>query len=301
MSGPVEVVDAAGEVVRVSGVEPPEAMLWRHFRKVGVSLAHSGFVPQPYQGKPDEIMACLAYGHELGLGPMQSLQSIDVIQGKPTLKPETMRALIRAQGHSLTRIEASNTKVTLRGKRADTGDEETVTYTIEDARALGLTGKDNWKKQPRAMLTARATSEIGRSLFSDVIMGASYTPEELDTDTLVQVENTADRGGGTSGTTAPVDVTPSAEEALADPDVPTAPETLTEHDALVEEAVHATNQLSADEWRDFKRSSGIAASPAMWSDAHCHQVIAFANRAEPLLGGPEDVGARDAAEYTDAL
>lgn len=181
-----EVVDTPStDVVHVTGVEPPEAMMWKHFAAVASTLSSTDFVPLPYRNKKTAIMACLAYGHELGLGPMQSLQSIDVIQGKPTLKPETMRALIRGAGHSLTRTEATAERVSIHGKRRDTGDEETVTYTIEDARALGLTGKDNWKKQPRAMLTARATSEIGRSLFSDVIMGASYTAEELGDDSPV--------------------------------------------------------------------------------------------------------------------
>lgn len=192
---PAEETKPATDLVRVTGVEPPEAMLWRHFGKLGKMLADSAFVPSSFRVKvrdennnlieivkPAEVMATIAYGHEIGLGPMQSLQSFDVIKGKPTLKPETMRALIRSAGHSLVRLEATSEKVTFRGKRRDTGDEETVTYTIEDAKALGLTSKDNWKQQPRAMLTARCTGEIARSLFSDVIAGASYTPEEMDDD-----------------------------------------------------------------------------------------------------------------------
>lgn len=192
---PAEETKPAADLVRVTGVEPPEAMLWRHFGKLGKMLADSAFVPSSFRVKvrdennllveivkPAEVMATIAYGHEIGLGPMQSLQSFDVIKGKPTLKPETMRALIRSAGHSLVRLEATSEKVTFRGKRRDTGDEETVTYTIEDAKALGLTSKDNWKQQPRAMLTARCTGEIARSLFSDVIAGASYTPEEMDDD-----------------------------------------------------------------------------------------------------------------------
>jgi hypothetical protein len=211
------------EVVRITAVEPPEAMLWRHFDRLGKMLAPLGFVPASFRKRardpdsglmidfvnPAEVMAAIAYGHELGLGPMQSLQSLDVIQGKPTLKPETMRALIRAAGHSLVRVEATNEQVTFRGKRRDTGDEETVTYTIEDARALGLAGKDNWRKQPRAMLTARATSEIARSLFSDVIMGAGYTPEEMGDDPPSEPTGASEAAGAG-------DVPPGAPEAKAD-------------------------------------------------------------------------------------
>lgn len=184
----VAVAEPKAELVQSTGVEPPEAMLWRHFRKVALSLCHTAFVPEGFRGKPDETMAALAYGYELGLGPMQSLQSLDVIKGKPTMKPEMMRSLIRARGHSLVRTEATADHVTFHGVRIDNGDEETVTFTWAMAEAMQLTSKDNWRKMPRAMLTARCTAEIARSLFSDVIMGASYTPEELDGETPPEVD-----------------------------------------------------------------------------------------------------------------
>lgn len=171
------------ELVRTTGVETSEAMLWRHFAQVATTLNDTDFVPKDYRRKKQAIMACLAYGHEIGLGPMQALQGIDVISGKPTLKPEAMRAMILGAGHSLVRVESTDESCTFRGKRRDNGDEETVTFTIEQARRLGLTDKDNWRKQPKAMLTARCTGEIARSLFPDVIRGASYTPEEMGDDT----------------------------------------------------------------------------------------------------------------------
>ena len=52
-------------------------------------------------------------------------------------------------------------------------------FTIDDAKAMKLTGKGNWATMPRAMLMARVTSLLGRALFADVLLGMEYTPEEL--------------------------------------------------------------------------------------------------------------------------
>jgi hypothetical protein len=50
---------------------------------------------------------------------------------------------------------------------------------MDDAKRANLAGKGNWKSYPRQMLAARATSEIARLLFADLLHGLSYTPEEV--------------------------------------------------------------------------------------------------------------------------
>jgi len=42
-----------------------------------------------------------------------------------------------------------------------------------------LANKDNWKKYPKAMLRARAVSEMARTLFPDIIAGCGHTPDEI--------------------------------------------------------------------------------------------------------------------------
>lgn len=293
-----EVLDAPSTdlapVVQSTGVEPAEAMLWRHFGKLGNMLSQSAFVPSSFRTKvrdengdvieivkPVEVMAAIAYGHEIGLGPMQSLQSFDVIQGKPTLKPETMRAMIRAHGHSLARIEANDERVTFVGTRRDTGDTETVTYTIEDARALGLAGKDNWKKQPRAMLTARCTAEIARSLFSDVIAGASYTPEEMgeepvEDDTRRQEVARAVLEAGPDELMGELPTEPDEAQSLAAAAVDEA--ALRERDELVEMASGLVSDLATEAkpgWIAFMRSNGLSSNPERWTAAQARLVIGW--------------------------
>lgn len=155
-------------------------------------LAETEFVPKSLRGRAEATMACILYGRELGIGPMQALQSIAVIEGKPSAAPELMRALILRAGHTLE-VLASPTEATIEGKRCDNGSHAVVTFSLQDAvRAKLVQLKDGkpfarsqsgkalpWETYTEDMLVARATSRIARRLFSDVISGVSYTPEEM--------------------------------------------------------------------------------------------------------------------------
>jgi hypothetical protein len=147
--------------------------------KVAQKIANTPFVPTAFRGKPESVYAAVLYGEELGLGPMQSLTQIHVIEGKPSLSPEGMRGLVLKAGHRIDVKVAANDRVVLYGKRSDSGSEATVEWTMKDAQLAGLAGRGAWKTYPRAMLMARATSELCRMLFADIIAGLSYTPEEV--------------------------------------------------------------------------------------------------------------------------
>lgn len=150
-------------------------MMW----KVSQRVTNTPFVPKAMQGKPEAVLACILYGAEMGIGPMQSLNSIHVIEGRAAMSPELMRAMVARHGHRIDVIENSNTACEMKGVRNDTGGSATVRWTMEDAKLAGLAGKNNWKTYPRAMLMARCTSELCRILFPDIIAGLSYTPEEI--------------------------------------------------------------------------------------------------------------------------
>ena len=156
-------------------VQPDYEMTW----KLSQKISNTPFVPSALRGKNEAVLACILYGAELGLGPMQSLNSIHVIEGRTAMSPELMRAMVAKHGHRIDVIENSNTACEVKGTRADTGSTATVRWTMEDAKLAGLAGKNNWRTYPRAMLLARATSELCRIVFPDVIAGLSYTPEEV--------------------------------------------------------------------------------------------------------------------------
>jgi len=101
-------------------------------------------------------------------------------QGTPALSANALRAVVQAQGHEVWIVSSSDKKCVAKARRNGSEVEHTSTWTIERATALGLAGKDQWRKQPEAMLIARATSEVCRLVASDAILGIAYAVEELD-------------------------------------------------------------------------------------------------------------------------
>lgn len=156
------------------------------FVRLARGIADTEIVPVAFRKKPDTIVACFAKGFEMGMGPMQALDSFDVIQGKVAMKPEAMRALIMSHGHFFVLRDGMDN-----GKRfceaevrrsdwPDTQPNEVYRYDWDDAELAKLVGKDNWQKTPRAMLDARATGGAARRYFADVIQGMSYTTGEVE-------------------------------------------------------------------------------------------------------------------------
>lgn len=140
-------------------------------------LSKSNLVPKAYRGKAADIVVARLWGEEAGIGMFAALQYLDVIDGNPTVNADGCNALIRRAGHSLW-FEMSSEKCVAHGKRADTGDEMTVTWTMQMASQAGLANKQVWKQYAADMLKSRATTQIARALFADVLMGVKYTAEE---------------------------------------------------------------------------------------------------------------------------
>jgi hypothetical protein len=200
---------------------PPSAGELAQTWKLAESFARTEFVPTPLRGRPEAVMACMLAGRELGIGPMQALQKIHIIQGRPTLAAELMASLVRRAGHRIRTIERTATVATVEGARTDDPDAaEKITWTWEDAKRANLVGKDNWKQYPAAMLWARAVSALCRQLFPDVLAGMSYTPDEgSDTETIwgdPEVEDSGRLDGEMAPPVQPVGATAARMRAAQD-------------------------------------------------------------------------------------
>lgn len=144
-------------------------------------LAKSDIVPKDYQGKPGNVLVAIQWGMEIGLQPMQAMQNIAVINGRPSIWGDAMIALVRAcpafEYISETQTDKEATCVIKRK-----GEPEAVrTFSLEDAKRAGLTGKSGpWTQYPKRMMQMRARSWALRDVFPDVLKGMICAEEALD-------------------------------------------------------------------------------------------------------------------------
>jgi len=150
-------------------------------------LAQSTVIPSAYRRKGADIVAAGLAGRAFGWDVMTSMRNHHVIEGTASLRPEAMLGLVRQAGHSVT-VEVNPDGAVAHGTRADTGDEHSASFTMDDAAAAGLADKRNWKQYQDAMLTWRAVAKLCRVLFPDVVLGAGYVPEELGADVTADGE-----------------------------------------------------------------------------------------------------------------
>jgi len=145
---------------------------------LGEVLSKSGYFKDARDAS-QAVVKVLA-GREMGFGPISSMQGINIIQGQPSVGANLQAAAIKRTGKYNYRVAE------LTNERAEIvffeGGQEVgrSVFTMKDAEAAGLNGKQNWKQFPRNMLFARALSNGARWYCPDVFGGVTpYTPEEL--------------------------------------------------------------------------------------------------------------------------
>lgn len=198
-------------------------------QRIAENLVQTSFVPAGFRGKPLEATAAILAGSEVGLSPMASLRSFDVIQGTAAARALTLRAIVQAAGHDIWVEETTETRAIVRGRRKGSDKVQESEWTVDRARGLGLLGKDNWKKQQGAMLVARASSECARLVAADAILGIPYSVEELQ-DGPLQAEQVFPDQQGPAAPQTPVQGaarttrrrTPPANKPVANTRPPTA-------------------------------------------------------------------------------
>jgi hypothetical protein len=144
-------------------------------------LAKSTIVPKEFLGNPGNILVAIQWGLELGLQPLQAMQNIAVINGRPALWGDAVIALVR--GSPLCEYvyeEDDGHTATCRVKRRGENEQVRI-YTMDDAKTAGLIGKAGpWTQHPKRMRQMRARAFALRDVFPDVLRGMPVAEELQD-------------------------------------------------------------------------------------------------------------------------
>lgn len=164
------------------------ALMPRTFTEVSTfanTVGRTQFVPQAYRNKPEEIIAAVMYGSDLGLTPMQSLQVIAVVNGKPTIYGDGLLAVCQshpAWGGKKEWVEGEGDRMTAHCVVSRKGEPDAhVTFSVADAKKAGLWGKSGpWAQYPARMMAMRARGFALRDQFADALRGIITTEEARD-------------------------------------------------------------------------------------------------------------------------
>jgi hypothetical protein len=154
--------------------------------RLSQALAMASIVPDALRGKPGNVLAIILYGQDLGMSPMQAIQGIYVVKGKPQLSGTTWLALTRRAGHKVRFLEQANERCTIEITRSDDPKHPHVeTYTLDDAVTANLVRiKDGkpfargskgdplpWEQYTRTMIRNRAISNAAKAACPEVALG----------------------------------------------------------------------------------------------------------------------------------
>lgn len=133
-------------------------------------------------GSPEQALAIIMAGREMGLGAMTALRGINIIKGRISMGASLMVGLCLASGKALyfDMVESTPKVASYVTKRKGSAREIALSFTIEQARALNLVRPQTpWDTDPENMLRHRCSSRLARVAFPDVVSNC-FLPDELE-------------------------------------------------------------------------------------------------------------------------
>lgn len=158
-------------VALMPNTEPARPVDWDRELNGAKMLLKSGLLPKDIK-TPETAMFIILTGRDLGLSPIQSLRSINVIQGKVEVAADASLGLFHRAGGKSHFVKLTDTEALLRFSAPWLIEDHQESFTIKDAERAGLLARqDNWKKFPKAMLRSRAITAGLKSIGFDPTAG----------------------------------------------------------------------------------------------------------------------------------
>lgn len=153
--------------------------------RIANAVAKAGMAPKGLD-TPEKAMVAILHGMEVGMTPMAALQSIAVVNGRPTIWGDGAIGLVRSSGklewikETITGADDSMV-ATCEVKRKGDPDPVKATFSVADAKKAGLWGKQGpWQQYPKRMLAMRARAFVLRDTFADILRGLGIAEEVSD-------------------------------------------------------------------------------------------------------------------------
>ena len=158
------------------------AFNFREMEQFASQVCKTDFVPHQFKNNGSAVLAAIQYGKELGMPPMQAINSLNVIKGKVSMSVEMMKAVVMGSGLCEYALDDTNPqKCTVRIKRKGSPADVVREFSIEDARKAGLVKPNSpWITYPSRMVYARAMGFALRDVFPDVLAGIVSEEEAAD-------------------------------------------------------------------------------------------------------------------------
>mgnify|MGYP006906147039 FL=1 len=164
-----------------------EEEMRRDLAEAGIYAQAHALVPYQMRGNTGDMYLLMQIAKHLNIPLITALRGLSFIGDKdvkPAMTAQLMSALVRNAGHTLREQwdAETNTATATLIRKDDPSFEHVAVWDEEKARVAGLwESTPTWVQYPKAMLTARAMSEVCRHAASEALLGFSYVPEEFQT------------------------------------------------------------------------------------------------------------------------
>lgn len=144
-------------------------------------IAESDLIPKDFQKKPANVLVAVQLGMELGVSPMQALQNIYVINGRPAIFGDLLPAIVLGSGLLEGIDEKGDDKQASCTVKRKGFASITRTFSMAEAEKAGLTNRNpTYKAYPKRMLAMRARAYAFRDMFADVLKGVAIKEDIED-------------------------------------------------------------------------------------------------------------------------
>jgi len=170
--------------MRLQGANYYNPVVWGGMVKLAKTLIDARACPDNLNTEA-KVLVALEAGREIGVSPINALNSFYIVNGKISIYGDMAIALVLRDGHQVDWGKCDANTATVKITRGDNDKSMETTFTFKDAENKGLTkysdGRTNvfWTKYPENMLKFKAFGSIARFIVADSLRGMKIK-EELE-------------------------------------------------------------------------------------------------------------------------